>query len=1388
MTPVVFHFLTPDGEPLGNTDVEIQLTRSTFDDVESGVLMPRPLVATTNEDGKVTVPLQPGDLPYIVSVYDSASEAALSYKFYVPLLEAPNTEYRLQDLIVEGNLSTTPWDTEAVQLILQAKANAMASQSAAAESAEEAAEAQFKAESAAFTAVSMRDIVVPAKDTVLAAKEIVVAKASETETNAATATNAKIAAAASQAAALISEQAAKISETQSKISETNSAQSEVNSAASKIAAGNSEVAAISAKETAVTAATNSSNSAAAALQSEGNSKLSETNAATSASAALQSELKAAEYKASIQASEQNVSAFKVIAEQQAGIATTKAGEAAASATSAATSATNLSNAVNSANAAKADAEAAKTTAVTKAGEAVVSAEQSHQWAITAQAAAEGAVAGQMPSDWLATTGVSRILNKPVIPSTKADFGLGNVENKSSAMIRAEITASDVNTALSGELRILKAAVPQVILKDTDAGANLGQWAASVQNNGASFVIGSQDDAGTNTAKLSVTRAGNVKVSGPSFELDNTAAGSTTSISFSGLAGFARTLDFQTGTSKRWNIGTDTSGEAGGNGGTNFAINRYSDAGALVDTPMTISRASGITSFSGQVFINSGRMVVNSPASVSRLTFYMTGSSPRWITGATSGTETGNNASSDYVIGRYSDAGTYIDNAVLINRATGVMNLSVGIFTPSIQFSAVGNVARNADTVFYSSTDNEVRKNTASGIKNSLGLDQVNNTSDIAKPVSTATQAALDTKAPLNSPAFTGTVTGITAAMVGLTNVNNTSDANKPVSTATQTALNLKQSVADKDANNGYVGLTGYKINFKNALNSFTSTLANTNTAARSYVFPDKDGTVALMSDLANLSTAPIIDNGALPPGQHVINSNYTLTLPDLTQAVQLALSSSTNAVALPSKVTTFNGWTVDTGFTVGATKTIAPVKYGSAQGWWGSARMTPPVLATKNVSAAVNNSPNPIQILASGQSGNTMVFLLAQQATISGSNGYALLLMSVNVTTGAINNISRVDDMYANQSGYSSSTMYINAENSTVTVFSNNVQSNFVAYRYNLDGTFIDQIGNLNVSGNSAYMPTPVKLADGLYITASASGLRTIYNYNQMGTALNLIGSALLADAEFAVINATSCLMLTPNNASSIDTSCYAYILTVNPTNGAITAGEPFVAFPSVSSQYTKNAALIPLGNGLFLAGHGIAYGNTASHWRVLSVTNNVITGYAQLSSIPYSITNIRQQTGKFVANLHYWNLAAYFRQLAKIISPTQVLLTGALSVSGQVMMLTRGANNVLTLNTVSGASTNSTYQFISDKVTGNNTYLYNGASITPLLVVNNLPVIGTEIASKPTTIFTPTLNDAAQYIDGAWYAWATPGVPTAHAVISDTKYISFDDRINFKTYGGFQQ
>jgi hypothetical protein len=68
---------------------------------------------------------------------------------------------------------------------------------------------------------------------------------------------------------------------------------------------------------------------------------------------------------------------------------------------------------------------------------------------------------------------------------------------------------------------------------------------------------------------------------------------------------------------------------------------------------------------------------------------------------------------------------------------------------------------------------------------------INDDASFASTVTTA----LGTKAPIDSPTFTGTVNGITKSMVGLSNVDNTTDALKPISSATQTALDAKLSSA-----------------------------------------------------------------------------------------------------------------------------------------------------------------------------------------------------------------------------------------------------------------------------------------------------------------------------------------------------------------------------------------------------------------------------------------------------------------------------------------------------------------------------------------------------------------------------------------------------------------
>src|SRR6187455_721153 len=93
-----------------------------------------------------------------------------------------------------------------------------------------------------------------------------------------------------------------------------------------------------------------------------------------------------------------------------------------------------------------------------------------------------------------------------------------------------------------------------------------------------------------------------------------------------------------------------------------------------------------------------------------------------------------------------------------------------------------------DTSFSSHTGNT--SNPHSVTKTQVGLGNVDNTSDATKNAATATLTNKTLTSPvINSP------TGLVKGDVGLGNVDNTSDTNKPVSTPQQTALDLKANLA-----------------------------------------------------------------------------------------------------------------------------------------------------------------------------------------------------------------------------------------------------------------------------------------------------------------------------------------------------------------------------------------------------------------------------------------------------------------------------------------------------------------------------------------------------------------------------------------------------------------
>lgn len=138
------------------------------------------------------------------------------------------------------------------------------------------------------------------------------------------------------------------------------------------------------------------------------------------------------------------------------------------------------------------------------------------------------------------------------------------------------------------------------------------------------------------------------------------------------------------------------------------------------------------------------------------------------------------------------------------------------------------------------------------VKGDIGLGNVDNTADTAKPVSTAQQTALNLKANLASPTFTGTVTiptgasitaptGLVKGDVGLSNVDNTSDATKNAASVTLTNHALSDTTTT--VVNAADATKVAKFDLSGATTGKTATLAIPVTLARTITFPDATDTL-----------------------------------------------------------------------------------------------------------------------------------------------------------------------------------------------------------------------------------------------------------------------------------------------------------------------------------------------------------------------------------------------------------------------------------------------------------------------------------------------------------------------------------------------------------------
>jgi hypothetical protein len=218
---------------------------------------------------------------------------------------------------------------------------------------------------------------------------------------------------------------------------------------------------------------------------------------------------------------------------------------------------------------------------------------------------------------------------------------------------------------------------------------------------------------------------------------------------------------------RWylNLGSATA-EGGSNAGSDFAISRFNDAGAVIDNPLSISRATGNVTVGG-----AGSLIVDGPAPPggARYIYGTTVNSTRWVLALGDATAEGAaNVGSNFAIYNYDNTGTFIGIPFSINRASGAVT-----FGSSAKFNsnllAVGAITTNNVITIDANTSRAYYGRTATSITRWV-LELGNTTAESGSNVGSdfaLSRYADGTGAYLSTPLSIARSTGFTNITAGL---------------------------------------------------------------------------------------------------------------------------------------------------------------------------------------------------------------------------------------------------------------------------------------------------------------------------------------------------------------------------------------------------------------------------------------------------------------------------------------------------------------------------------------------------------------------------------------------------------------------------------------------
>jgi len=562
---------------------------------------------------------------------------------------------------------------------------------------------------------------------------------------------------------------------------------------------------------------------------------------------------------------------------------------------------------------------------------------------------------------------------------------------------------------------------------------------------------------------------------------------------------------------------------------------------------------------------------------------------------------------------------------------------------------------------------------------------------------TVTQTDLNTVpnlAPKASPVFTGNPTG-------------------PTASATDNTTTLATTAMVQAALIASTGIGGQLPGQSGNANKFLKT----------------NGSVASWSDDSRIKLAPLAGGTLTDPYSHyTIAANASYTLPDITGTDSFGLIYPSNSTAVPTTVTTSDGWSVATGATAGALRIVPPLSTVTAHGIWGSGvSMTPPALASITVSGN--------GVLGTAQLDTNLVVVIHRTA----GQVYAVAINTLTNTAGAPVAMMA----YNNATGFG-----VWADSTTSFVVACNTAAGNSSFQAgSVSGTTIS-LGTAVGLGNG--LVNTIKLNNGLYV-ANTSQNTGLFALTVSGTTITA-GTAVAAGAAG---NAVGWSYI----ARSSNTE---FLLAVLATGGGANARALSVCIGSVSgTTITLNATSVGT-NIEANAGLNVvaAYDDGVSY---IAVCINGTTG---TSGDFYGISVSGTTATLGTVTTRTTDLPAAYDKSRYIYNPAKPLI----KYNSTTMLFGHRITGIYAV-TISGTTLTfgAAYQpygavvanFVTD-FTGTNIYSIGSAAFDKLTVTGTTVSSSFQVAAVPTLIMSDTLTDAAVNYGGTWYTWALPTMLTA--------------------------